>query len=75
MTTATCQHHYVCESANGPQSLGTCKHCGATRLFSNSEADLKDISADKRKRGGAATSAQRAEFYGDIKAAPGVWWA
>jgi hypothetical protein len=30
-----CQHHWVLEPADGPTSVGICKHCGAQREFSN----------------------------------------
>ena len=31
-----CRHHWVIESAQGATSWGFCKHCRATREFSNS---------------------------------------
>jgi hypothetical protein len=30
-----CQHHWVIATANGPTSIGECKHCGTQREFSN----------------------------------------
>ena len=30
-----CKHHWVIESANGPESSGQCRKCGAERLFAN----------------------------------------
>lgn len=29
-------HHWLIESARGPQSIGRCKHCGAENEFNNS---------------------------------------
>ncbi len=34
--TSGCSHHWVIESPNGHQSLGTCIFCGATKYFYNS---------------------------------------
>lgn len=34
--TGTCVHHWRIDSPNGRESVGTCKRCGATRVFSNS---------------------------------------
>jgi hypothetical protein len=31
-----CEHWWQIESPNGETSQGTCKHCGASRSFSNS---------------------------------------
>ena len=32
-----CQaHHWVIDAPNGRESSGSCKHCGATRVFPNS---------------------------------------
>lgn len=28
-------HHWMLPAPGGPTSLGTCKHCGATKEFSN----------------------------------------
>ena len=33
---ATCAHHWVIESANGPLSEGVCQRCGERREFKNS---------------------------------------
>lgn len=30
-----CPHFWDIEAANGPSSLGTCRHCGKTREFFN----------------------------------------
>jgi hypothetical protein len=30
-----CQHHWILPPADGPISVGVCKHCGAQREFSN----------------------------------------
>ena len=34
-TEASCSHHWIIESPNGPMSWGTCKYCGARREFNN----------------------------------------
>jgi len=31
-----CHHYWVIEVANGPESRGQCKYCGATKEFMNS---------------------------------------
>jgi hypothetical protein len=31
-------HHWMLPAPGGPTSLGTCKHCGAEREFSNATA-------------------------------------
>ena len=31
-----CVHHWVIDSADGAESKGSCKHCGAQRGFANS---------------------------------------
>lgn len=31
-----CNHFWVIEVANGPSSLGVCKHCGESKEFLNS---------------------------------------
>jgi hypothetical protein len=31
-----CIHHWVIDSADGAESQGSCKHCGAKRGFANS---------------------------------------
>ena len=31
-----CVHHWVIDSADGAESQGSCKHCGANRGFANS---------------------------------------
>ena len=38
-TKATCCHHWVIETANGPVSLGYCQFCFDTREFRNSIDD------------------------------------
>ena len=30
-----CVHHWIIEAANGPNSNGVCRHCGAGREFHN----------------------------------------
>lgn len=30
-----CTHRWIIEEPNGPTSLGTCKHCGATKEYAN----------------------------------------
>ncbi len=30
-----CTHHWILESPDGPECLGTCKKCGETRTYSN----------------------------------------
>ena len=35
MTTKTCTHHFVIETAAGPTSLGKCQKCGITKPFQN----------------------------------------
>lgn len=30
-----CRHHWIIETPNGPESEGTCRKCGQTRMFSN----------------------------------------
>ena len=32
---ASCSHHWVIESPNGPTSWGVCKYCGARKEFNN----------------------------------------
>lgn len=34
-----CAHHWLIDPPNGPQSRGTCRHCGGERLFKNSLPD------------------------------------
>lgn len=34
--TSDCTHHYVIETPTGRTSPGTCKKCGATKVFNNS---------------------------------------
>ena len=36
MTTAACSHHWILQPANGPESQGVCRGCGAKRMFRNS---------------------------------------
>ena len=36
-----CNHHWHIESPDGPESKGTCKLCGATRAFLNSDPALQ----------------------------------
>ena len=33
--TATCRHHWVIQSAEGPESQGECQVCGEVRRFKN----------------------------------------
>ncbi len=41
-----CHHYWVIEVANGPKSLGKCKHCGEAREFFNAFPDFNPM---KRK--------------------------
>jgi hypothetical protein len=36
LAAATCSHHWVIESPNGPTSVGECRACGEVREFKNS---------------------------------------
>ena len=47
MTTETCAHHWILQTANGPTSEGTCKRCHLTREFAN----YLDSNAYKSKHG------------------------
>jgi hypothetical protein len=38
-----CHHYWVIEVANGPTSLGRCKHCGETREFFNAFPDFNPM--------------------------------
>jgi hypothetical protein len=38
-----CHHYWVIEVANGPTSLGRCKHCGETRDFFNAFPDFNPM--------------------------------
>jgi len=40
ITKAPCTHHWAIEEAQGPTSLGTCRHCGETRTTNNSTPDV-----------------------------------
>ena len=33
---ANCVHHWIIDAPNGRESVGSCKHCGVTKGFSNS---------------------------------------
>jgi hypothetical protein len=33
---ANCVHHWIIDAPNGRESVGSCKHCGVTKEFSNS---------------------------------------
>ncbi len=39
-TASGCLHHWLIEGARGATSRGTCKYCGAERLFYNSWTDF-----------------------------------
>ena len=36
MTTTQCAHHWIIETADGPESKGRCHLCGEEREFANS---------------------------------------
>ena len=38
----SCTHHYILEPPHGPQSEGTCKHCGHKAVFTNSEVPRRN---------------------------------
>jgi hypothetical protein len=38
-----CSHYWVIEVANGPKSLGKCKHCGEVREFFNAIPDFNPM--------------------------------
>jgi hypothetical protein len=38
-----CSHYWVIEVANGPKSLGKCKHCGEVREFFNAFPDYNPM--------------------------------
>jgi hypothetical protein len=38
-----CSHYWVIEVANGPKSLGKCKHCGEVREFLNAFPDYNPM--------------------------------
>jgi hypothetical protein len=38
-----CLHYWLIESADGPTSMGVCKHCGAEREFFNSLQDFSPV--------------------------------
>ena len=60
-----CKHHWRLETPNGPTSTGTCKLCGASREFQNSEdgiSSLRKHMSRSRKKGqvaGGKANAQR----------------
>jgi hypothetical protein len=33
---ANCVHHWIIDAPNGRESVGSCKHCGVSKGFSNS---------------------------------------
>jgi len=55
VTTATLEatsptaHHWVIEEANGPNSAGVCKRCGAVRSFKNWLEDADFITGEERR--------------------------
>ena len=38
----TCVHFYILEPQGKPMSLGVCKYCGESKLFSNLEENRKN---------------------------------
>jgi hypothetical protein len=38
-----CHHYWVIEVANGPKSLGKCKHCGEKKEFFNAFPDFNPM--------------------------------
>lgn len=38
-----CHHYWVIEVANGPESRGQCKYCGARKEFLNSFPDFNPL--------------------------------
>lgn len=34
-TVPNCQHHWVIQDADGPESLGVCRECGTVKQFKN----------------------------------------
>jgi hypothetical protein len=41
-----CVHHWIIESADGPVSIGKCKHCGMVKEFYNNLKEV--INIDKK---------------------------
>lgn len=35
VTTTPCRHHWILESDSSAETVGVCRHCGATRAFQN----------------------------------------
>ena len=50
VTTETCVHHWLIETANGPTSLGVCRYCGETRHFENAIFNSTFNTKPMRKR-------------------------
>ena len=48
---APCTHHYVLQPPHGPQSEGTCKHCGHEAVFNNSQEPSRNPPKDSPKSG------------------------
>jgi hypothetical protein len=55
MTTTECTHNWTIATAQAPQSPGTCKLCGAAKIFQNFIADTKYFST----RDGKSTLSER----------------
>ena len=47
-----CTHHWMLESPNGPESPGTCKHCGTTKSFPNAQSPEELIKGSGFDKGG-----------------------
>ena len=61
MSVQQCQHHWMIEPANTPESRAQCTHCGSTRTFSNAPASRFDHDGgnarmDRPFRGAARSS-------------------
>jgi hypothetical protein len=48
-TSAAHSHHWVIGEANGPMSTGTCKTCGAAKLFKNWLEDSDFITNEEHR--------------------------
>lgn len=56
-----CAHHWIIETANGPESIGECQICHEVRGFANSIDEMKRALVNSRnprgrRKKGAATS-------------------
>ena len=63
MTTDTCRHEWAIQEADGPQSVGVCRHCFTGRIFRNSLTPRGFVVIDPAAR----TASQTMEGEDDVE--------